>query len=189
MVVVILLIVLVGCSPPRFIKLKNVIESGTADEVRNTFDTSDVATSPIQVGSLPELYSYPLHIAVASGRLTVVKHFIDLGADPNATDHLGRTAFFEISRSIDEESMSSIVAELIEAGGNIDKAEPQFETTPLMSAANAGDGKTIRILLHHGADPTLANRSGRLALDQLNESRLENDEQRDEIRKLLQSRR
>jgi hypothetical protein len=58
-----------------------------------------------------------------------------------------------------------VIDELVEAGTPVDSADGTWDRHPLRLAAENGRPASVRRLLHHGADPRLADERGRTPLD------------------------
>jgi ankyrin repeat protein len=93
-----------------------------------------------------------LRIAVLQGDVANVRHFLDLGADPNA--HIPAKA--EARRGTLWETLLSVVR--INAKPNPDAR------TLLMAAAEKGPAESVELLLKKGADPNVHTPKGETAL-------------------------
>lgn len=113
-------------------------------------DAGAAATSRDNIGRRP------LHHAVWSGSVDVIRFLVRHGADVNASSHNGETALFS-ARSAD-----TVVA-LHELGGHLD-AHDNSGTTALMVAAGRADLNVVQALLQAGADPEAATDLGAVAL-------------------------
>lgn len=107
----------------------------------------------------PETGETPLIAAVGSS-LDNVRFLLSRGADPNATDHSGRSALW---RAVVMETNSGYITLLAEHGANVN-AQDSDGRTPLMYASDLCRYWHIQALLAAGADPTIADKKGRTAL-------------------------
>ena len=85
-----------------------------------------------------------------------MRYLRELGADPQATLHQGRTPLHEASAAAQHEAVQF----LMEMGANID-AKDANGSTPLHDAARSGDQTTARVLIEAGADPKARDGDGR----------------------------
>jgi len=93
----------------------------------------------------------PLHYGVASER--VVELLLQAGADPNARSMAGGTPLHSATA---RHNALPVVKQLVEAGARVNEVRyPERPSGPPMSplslAAGAGDERTVRFLLLHGA--------------------------------------
>jgi ankyrin repeat protein len=95
----------------------------------------------------------------------VMRILLDAGLDPSARDNRGLQPVHEAVAG-DWGSPTSLKI-LLDAGADPDSRTPEGET-PLMLAAGGCELECVRILLEHGADPTLKCR-GKSALDKARE--------------------
>ena len=100
----------------------------------------------------------PLHEASVEGRLSDVVALLSQNADVAAADEAGFTALHLACQQGNHE----IAEALLRAGAQVD-VKDSWGNTPLWRATFAfqGDTRLIRLLLDHGANPDLANNSGR----------------------------
>lgn len=107
----------------------------------------------------PETGETPLIAAVGSS-LDNVRFLLSRRVDPNATDHSGRSALW---RAVVMETNSGYITLLAEHGANVN-AQDSDGRTPLMYASDLCRYWHIKALLAAGADPTIADKKGRTAL-------------------------
>jgi ankyrin repeat protein len=100
----------------------------------------------------------PLHRASWKGNLEAGQCLLDHGADINARNRLGQTPLFlavyyghvEFARML-----------LVNKGGaSINDLDDNFRWTPLHVAVDKRNIQAVRLLLEHGADVNVRNRSG-----------------------------
>ena len=138
--------------------------------------------------------STPIHRAAQEGYLAVVKLLMEAGANPLAAKRRGITplqlalenSHFDVAAellepveselpSIEdyEESLYSLARVGFEEGikkalrhslRNLDRGDPRYNQTPLSHAAENGHVHVVQLLLDRGAEPNLADKSGRTAL-------------------------
>lgn len=96
----------------------------------------------------------PLHIASRSGSAAVVRALIKAGANVKATTMSGATALHLAAAA----GNSDVVTALLDAGADPNAKEAQWGQTPLVFAAEYDRANAIRVLLKHGADPSLHTR-------------------------------
>ena len=97
----------------------------------------------------------PLCGAAAWGREDTVRALLDGGADPNQAE---RDGFVPLEWAVRGMHYGAAFA-LLEAG-----ADPNHPCAPLVIAADRGSIGFVRVLLAHGADPSLPDAGGRTAL-------------------------
>jgi len=134
-----------------------------------------------------------LVVSAMNKHYSFAKFLLDHGADPNVTDATGRAGLYAALDARNEDWSAlpqrkeddplpslELVKLLLEHGGNpnarltknlpgrsgMDSGDTTLDegTTPLMRAARSGDAASMRILLEHGADLTLATKDGNTAL-------------------------
>ncbi len=108
----------------------------------------------------PETGETPLLTAVSNGSLDNVGYLLSKGADPNATDNSGRGVF---RLAILMQTNSGMITLLAEHGANVNAQDPSGDT-PLMYASDLCRHWHIKPLLAAGADPSIADKKGRTAL-------------------------
>jgi ankyrin repeat protein len=98
-------------------------------------------------------------IAAKRGKLSVVRVLLDAGANPNIALH--KIACRALHTAA-QEGHTSVVAELIDKGAEIDAAT-EYGETALISAAFAGQSSACQLLLDRGADPRATDSKGNTA--------------------------
>lgn len=88
------------------------------------------------------------------------EELLNEGADPDITDHNGRSALFLAAAT----GARKLVRLLVEKGADIDRAD-SYGTTPLNIAAYNGNTNIVKTLLAENADVNIPNRLGVTALN------------------------
>ena len=104
--------------------------------------------------------AHPLHLAAQIGMPPVVNLLVDLGADLEARDDLGRTPL--IQAAIVGNSAATEI--LLSAGANADAAETRRGTTALHLAAFGDRRDVVDVLIAYGADIDAVDENGETAL-------------------------
>ena len=99
--------------------------------------------------------------AAANGHAPVVEFLHGAGADINAKDSGGQTPLMFAVKGSHVET----VKYLLENGADIDARSTKRGFTALITAAAVGNESVVRLLLEHGADKNIAERTGDTALD------------------------
>src|SRR5437773_7316322 len=108
----------------------------------------------------------PLHYAARNHQDdgSTVRLLLERGANPNAATRAGETplliAVDGMSGGTDANAL-----ELIAHGADVNVREPGTLETPLMIAMTELSFKSVRVLLCAGADPNVAEKSGRLPIE------------------------
>jgi ankyrin repeat protein len=89
----------------------------------------------------------PLLTLIEQGKHTDVLELLDRGADPNASDPIGRSALMYAGLNGQTDTMEI----LIEKGAQIN-AKDKMGETPLHAAIMFGDPNAVRLLIGKGAD-------------------------------------
>ena len=97
-------------------------------------------------------YGTPLFCATYNGDITLMEQLLKAGADPNKSD--GKRAPLAIAAARNDPSATEM---LLSFGAEVylDGQELASESLPLSTAARAGKLQTLKILLDHGADPSM----------------------------------
>jgi hypothetical protein len=104
--------------------------------------------------------------AAAGGDYNGVMTALQLGANPNTRDRVGRTPLGWAARG----GYTRVAAYLLEHGAAINAIDNEGYT-PLMWAARAGQFETVALLVSHGANPLVRNAQGQDALSLAHASR------------------
>lgn len=89
-----------------------------------------------------------------------IQSLAEIGVDSQQEDERGFTPF---SKAVSMNCIS-LVRELIDGGADVNYQSPHNGVTPLIVAAQSSTPEMVRLLLESKADPTIADRSGRLPL-------------------------
>ena len=146
------------------------VEAGPTSDASNALVTAtlagyeDVVRSLIKHGAdlnclsqkrLTEAVCTPLEAAAASGNVSLVKLFLELGVQPTSPSNDGQygtaliAAVWGNPRSLDAIEM------LINAGADVNQSDIGGYNTPLIRAVARQDTETIKLLLGKGADVDL----------------------------------
>ncbi|HTI63164.1 MAG TPA: ankyrin repeat domain-containing protein [Gemmatimonadaceae bacterium] len=96
----------------------------------------------------------PLHIAARSGSPAVVRALLAAGSDVKTTTTSGATALHLAAAA----GNPDVVAALLEKGADPNARESAWGQTPLVFAAEYNRAAAIKVLLAHGADPSIHTR-------------------------------
>jgi uncharacterized protein len=128
-----------------------------------------------------EEHATAIHLAAMGGEVDLVKVLLQHGGDVNLRDFADATplmiaAGYECSA----DNPCPVVALLIAHGASLN-AQDADGNTALMNAAEDGNITAGRLLLDHGADPTMKNKKGQTALD------LSRSRQREKFTEMLEA--
>jgi len=98
----------------------------------------------------------PLMWAAFNGHTPVVRFLLEQGAALDAKDESGRTALLYASSG----PYAETVELLLKKGAEVNVQGTLEGFTALMTAAAEGQEKVVRVLLSHGADPSLKDKDG-----------------------------
>ncbi len=107
--------------------------------------------------SSPAWPSSPLHGSI--GHQGITEYLVSRGADINAVDSLGRSAFVQAIISGHRDAIGLF----LRRGANVNKPD-SFGRTPLFYAFSPGKEDILRLLVERGAQVNVRDRSGRTAL-------------------------
>ncbi|WP_035098096.1 M48 family metallopeptidase [Anoxybacteroides tepidamans] len=140
---------LIGASGYYGLKeLSQTIEEGTDGIWDESADEASSETSP-------------LIQAVVANNKAKVRALIDAGTDINETDNQGKTALHWAA----QDGNIAIASLLLEAGADIEAADDDLAvTTPLITAASAGQAEMVAFLAHKGANIEAKDSEGMTAL-------------------------
>jgi hypothetical protein len=99
---------------------------------------------------------HPLEYAIYWSPLSFIEQLIQLGADPNYPDHAGFPSLIAALCSRSPDKLRII--ELLLANGADVGQRGVNDWTPLHYAVVERDAEAVRLLLAHGADPTVKTR-------------------------------
>jgi uncharacterized protein len=109
----------------------------------------------------------PIIYAAASGQLDIVKQLLALNIDINARYANELTLLMWASgpdEKVAEAQALEVVSYLVDAGARIDDRDDRGRTA-LMIAAEGNRPEIAKLLLAHGADPSLKDKAGKRAAD------------------------
>jgi len=106
--------------------------------------------------------STPLHWAVDSNSVSIVKRLIEYDCDVNALD--ANSQWTPIFRLASVTGAPDVAQALIDAGADLSITDDEGKT-PLMQATINNNAKLVQVLLENGADPDFQNNLGRSARD------------------------
>ena len=144
----------------RFRTIDAAFRQGNLEALREAVDDASVVPNgptPLTIGSC-------LEYAIYHSPLSFIQELLELGADPNPTDHAGfppLIAALSCSRphpgSPGRSDVLQILALLVSFGADLHQRGIN-DYTPLHMAVSERHGGAIRLLLDAGADPTLRTR-------------------------------
>ncbi|KAJ9603187.1 hypothetical protein H2200_012482 [Cladophialophora chaetospira] len=112
-----------------------------------------LSTQKVNIDSKTMLGCTPLMFAAGRGHFDVVKLLLDLGADPNAKDHVGRTPLSVAAA----EGREAVLRLLLETPGVEADHRDRHGRTPLSGAAEYGYENVVRMFLQR-KDVDIASR-------------------------------
>lgn len=109
----------------------------------------------------------PIVYAAASGQLDIVKQLLAQNIDINAR-YANDLSLLMWAAGSDEQVAEAqaleVVSYLLDAGAHVDSRDARGRTA-LMIAAEGNRSEIVKLLLAHGADPTLRDKAGKRAAD------------------------
>ena len=120
-----------------------------------------IVSKGTSVNSADATHRTALMWAALRGQTAVVEFLHGKGADINAMDEDGQTALLYSARA----SFPGTVEYLLKNGADVNVRSKKFGITPLIAATAAGNVEIARLLLAHGADPSIKDNDGFVALD------------------------
>ena len=109
----------------------------------------------------------PIVYAAASGSLDIVRQLLAKNIDLNARYANDLTLLIWASgpdQSVAEAQALEVVSYLVSTGAHIDDRDDRGRTA-LMTAAEGNHADIAKLLLNHGADPSLRDKAGKSAAD------------------------
>ncbi len=122
--------------------------------------------APRAAAAVPELFTLDqrLRHAVRTGDVRTARRALALGADPSATDKLGRNTLIVAAwaprSSYDDDERAAVVELLVERGVAVD-VQDHSGRTALSYAAGKGHLRVVRYLMERGAKIAVPDRRGR----------------------------
>ncbi len=101
----------------------------------------------------------PLILASSNGHLAVVEFLVSKGAEVNLKDSDSKTALMYASKR----SFNDVAAFLLKNDAEVNGQSKKKGVTALMLAAVWDNAELVRMLLEHGADPSLTDIFGKTA--------------------------
>jgi uncharacterized protein len=143
----------------KFVLVRSFVLNNTTD-VHVAFQKGNLEELKIALGHPPDFPNCHspngvgencLEYAIYHSPLTFICTLLELGADPNYSDHSGFPSLIA-ALSTERKDKFNIIELLISYGADI-RQRGVNDYTPLHYAANNDDPKAIELLLSHGADP------------------------------------
>lgn len=104
--------------------------------------------------------AYPIHYAVITGNINILKILYENGANLNVKDNMGVTPLW-IAARYDRDKIAKF---LLENGANIDEIDSEGYTA-LMITARQGNYSTFWVLMDYGANIFIKSKTGETAYD------------------------
>ncbi|MBK8454703.1 MAG: ankyrin repeat domain-containing protein [Thiofilum sp.] len=131
-----------------------------------------LSLSPKHINTQNKQGSTPLHIAVETGQLALVKYLLSQQANPSISDHSGNTPLHLALNPSYFNDANAIVFTLLAEKPELNIQNQQGKT-PLILAAEAGETLLARYLLQENADAAMVDNEGKSALHRLVERQVE----------------
>ncbi len=129
---------------PEVTRLLGAIRRGDADAVEPIVSANGAVVTRKGAGGIT-----PLMYATLYGSATSVRILLDAGADPNAKDDAGATA---LMWAVDDVEKTRL---LLDRGAAVDARSDDRRTPLLIAAGIPGSSDVVRLLLDHGANPSV----------------------------------
>lgn len=136
--------------------VKRVLKAGT--------DANTTVWRDVSVDCMEDA---PMHAAAGQGHIAVMKELLKAGADINKTIEEGWTPVLQAAMDGQGDSIRFLAAQ----GAKLDEKETFFGHTALHKAVRLGHAEAAAVLIEKGADRTLRDRSGKLAIDTICEQK------------------
>ncbi|GHO84817.1 ankyrin repeat domain-containing protein [Dictyobacter formicarum] len=101
-----------------------------------------------------------LHEVVSQGSPIIVELLLQLGADPNARDQLGRTPLYFVGNALHGAHGADVVRALVRGGAHVNAQEKLKHCTALHMAARRGNVRVAEALLDGGAGSEVQDKLG-----------------------------
>jgi len=124
---------------PKAIALVTACDKGTAEDVKKLI----AAGAPVD-GQVNKYRYTPLVTAAGDGHADMIKVLLDAKANPNLPDVQGSTALLHACN----QNATDAALALINGGADVNQAS-NFGRTPLMYAADKGNGRIVQAMIAH----------------------------------------
>lgn len=136
------------------------------DQVKDKVNLKDFINQSLC--SAMHLEGPPLHYAIETGKLAMVKLLVENGARVNQknNDDVGGTPLHSAVEGGQEKIISFLVAEALKKGISLNSFVDEDGETPLHYAVGDGKKEIVELLIKHGADPKVADKYGKTPLSE-----------------------
>ena len=152
-----------------------LVSQGLEPSVHHVAAMGDVQALADMLGNAPQLLGLsraggrwrmtPLHAAARVACVEAVEFLLSIGVDVDQDDHNGHTALAGlVDSNLGGDRRVRVAAALIAHGADVDTGGGHHGGVVLHRAIIAGDQPMTHLLLDAGADPNLADASGKTAL-------------------------